>query len=368
MVFILQDDNSLVAMNKAEFASEEDFQRLLARFPELLVGDRIDPVNPRRWLLIRREQPVATGENGAAQWSLDHLFLDQDGIPTLVEVKRHTNSEIRRAVVGQMLDYAANCASFWSIDRLQIAFERTCSESARTGEDVLHDFLESGNSIESYWEMVKTNLQAGRIRLVFVADVIPLELRRIVEFLNRQMDPAHVLALELRQYAGKSLRTIIPAVFGQELPPIPPPDPSPERFFELLDRNCGEKERLLARKIVEVMRADGRPLKFGKENGSVWPLLSVSGKPINPLYLNAGGNIVVQFGDLIKKPIFDDIEARRELMARLNQISGVSLSDNQLDTFAYVKLKDIVKDSEGEKKTKNILRWLYEVIRNGSLS
>jgi len=32
------------------------------------------------------------------------------------------------------------------------------------------------------------------IRMLFVADRIPAELRRIVEFLNEQMDPAEVLA------------------------------------------------------------------------------------------------------------------------------------------------------------------------------
>ena len=32
---------------------------------------------------------------------------DQDGIPTLVEVKRGSNAQVRREVVGQLLDYAA---------------------------------------------------------------------------------------------------------------------------------------------------------------------------------------------------------------------------------------------------------------------
>jgi len=47
-------------------------------------------------------------EDGSGRWSLDHLFLDQDSIPTLVEVKRSSDTRIRREVVGQILDYAAN--------------------------------------------------------------------------------------------------------------------------------------------------------------------------------------------------------------------------------------------------------------------
>jgi hypothetical protein len=68
---------------------------------------------------------------------------------------------------------------------------------------------------QTLWHQVKTNLQAGHIRMLFVADRIPPELRRIVEFLNQQMDPAEMLALELRQFAGEGLKTIVPMVYGQ---------------------------------------------------------------------------------------------------------------------------------------------------------
>ena len=37
---------------------------------------------------------------------------------------------------------------------------------------------------DAFWERAKTNLQAGKIRLVFLADEIPPELVRIVEFLG----------------------------------------------------------------------------------------------------------------------------------------------------------------------------------------
>src|SRR6516164_6252957 len=113
-VFVLKDEDTLVPMAPAQFASEDDFQSLLAKFPELLSGDQIDPAVPRRWLLVKREKSIPDDEDGAGRWSLDHLFLDQDGIPTLVEVKRQSDARLRREVVGQMLDYAANCTAFWS--------------------------------------------------------------------------------------------------------------------------------------------------------------------------------------------------------------------------------------------------------------
>jgi hypothetical protein len=51
--------------------------------------------------------------------------------------------------------------------------------------------------------------------MLFVADVIPPELRRIIEFLNEQMDPAEVLGVEIKQYVGEGMKTLVPRVIGQ---------------------------------------------------------------------------------------------------------------------------------------------------------
>lgn len=67
---------------------------------------------------------------------------------------------------------------------------------------------------DAYWAAVKTNLKAGRVRMLIVADQVPAELRQVVELLNEQMDPAEILALELRRYQGEEVRTLVPRVFG----------------------------------------------------------------------------------------------------------------------------------------------------------
>ena len=82
----------------------------------------MDRTSPRRWVLIRREMGVPSVDGGSAQWSLDHLFLDQDGIPTIVEVKRASDTRIRREVVGQILDYAANGIRYWPVESLRSEF------------------------------------------------------------------------------------------------------------------------------------------------------------------------------------------------------------------------------------------------------
>src|SRR5689334_13424220 len=99
-------------MAEEPYELEGHLQALIERHPNLLAGDQVDPATPRRWLLLSREAAVPTEEVGGGRWSLDHLLLDQDAIPTLVEVKRSSNREIRRMVVGQMLDYAANAVLY----------------------------------------------------------------------------------------------------------------------------------------------------------------------------------------------------------------------------------------------------------------
>lgn len=82
-------------------------------------------------------------------------------------------------------------------------------------EQKLDAFLDGTMDADAFWQHAKTNLQAGRVRLLFVADDIPPELRRVVEFLNAQMDPAEVLAIEIKQYVGHQLTTLVPRVVGQ---------------------------------------------------------------------------------------------------------------------------------------------------------
>jgi hypothetical protein len=185
----------LVALSEQPYALEDELQELLGLHPELLPGAQIDPEQPRRFLLIRREAQVAGME-------IDHLFLDQDAIPTLVEVKRSANVQARREVVAQMLDYAANAATAWSGEKLATWLEDRCASDGLGLDDVLGQFEPSHADHAKFWTEVDENLRSGKVRLIFVADTVPPSLQRIVEFLNERMTPTEVLAVEVRQYTS----------------------------------------------------------------------------------------------------------------------------------------------------------------------
>jgi hypothetical protein len=372
-IFLIRDDNELVELVSRAYDSEDLLQGLLARYPNLLAGDQIDPSNPRRWLLLNREMAVPAEQDGSGRWSLDHLLLDQDAVPTLVEVKRSTDTRIRREVVGQMLDYAANAVAYLPVESLRAAFEARCAAGSIQPAVELGAFLGSEVNAEDFWQKVKTNLQAGRIRLVFVADEIPAELRRIVEFLNQQMDPAEVLAVEIRQYVGGNLRSLIPRVFGQTeqaqqkkaVSGSPASKWTEERFFGELEARNDISAVAVTRRLLEWAVAQHAILDFGSgtQSGSIYLIVNHKGLSTVPIILWTYGTIEIQFQYMLKGPAFTSEEQRRELQRRLNEIPGVSIPDHGLTRRPGIRMA-LLSDPESMKLFIDTLDWVADEIRS----
>src|SRR5260370_4488082 len=127
-VIFVRRGEDLVSLAVAPYEAEAVLQELLEHHSQLLAGYEMSRSDPRRFLLVCREAPVGD-QYDAGRWSLDHLFIDQDAIPTLVEVERSSDTRIHREVVGQMLDYAANGTRYWGDGPLPQLFEQTCADA-----------------------------------------------------------------------------------------------------------------------------------------------------------------------------------------------------------------------------------------------
>ncbi len=339
-IYLLNGESKLIAMEESPYDSEILLQKLLADHPDLLAGDQINDEDPRRWLLVTREMAVPGEQDGAGRWSLDHLFLDQDAIPTLVEVKRSTDSRIRREVVGQMLDYAANAVAYWPVEEVRARFEARCGGDGLDAGAVLSGFLGDGQDASAFWQQVKTNLQAGRVRLIFIADEIPPELRRVVEFLNSQMDPAEVLAVEVKQFVGENLKTLVPRVLGLTETARQKKNPgrgetrqwNKESFLDTLREKRGEPEVAVARRLLEWAKEHGLRIWWGrgKQDGSFFPVYDNEfGK--NFLFsVWTYGAVELQFQHM-RKPPFSETNKRQELVSRLAAIPGVSIPEGSFN-------------------------------------
>jgi hypothetical protein len=298
------------------------------------------------------------------------LFVDQDAVPTIVEVKRSTDTRIRREVVGQMLDYAANAVVYWPVETIRAEFEAHHEDP----QQVIADFLgDTETEEDEFWQKAKTNLQAGKVRLVFVADVIPAELRRAVEFLNQQMDPAEVLAIEVKQYVGQdNLKALVPRLIGQTVEAQRKKTGGTrvsktwdeDTFMSDLQSRRGGEETRVAREILRW--ATQKQLRIwwgkGKQDGSFFPMLDYEGTSHWLISVWTYGRIEVQFQNMLRNPPFDDETNRLELLRRLNDIPNVDIPAGAISRRPSIPLAFLV-DRTCLNQFVEILEWMVQEIR-----
>lgn len=378
--FILRTPAGNVVMQETAYSTEDLFQKMLADTSEVLSGDVIDPESPRRWILVSREMPIPDSDGGTNRWSLDHLFLDQDGIPTLVEVKRSSDTRIRREVVGQMLDYAANAVVYWPVEFIQ---QRMALESAvigRTVEDLLAEFLDPTSddapASDAFWEKVHVNLRAGKIRMIFVADSIPPELQRIIEFLNEQMKSAEVLGLDVRLYTGgEGYELLVPTLIGRtaDAQAVKASSPSThsqwdeDRYLADMSTRCSEEAMNTVRSITTWMESRGIQAQFGgqgKTYGSLVAIYRHNGENYRPFVIYGDGSIEIRFNHMKERGIFASREKRLELLSRLNSIAGVSLPAEKVDSRPNMRIERIA-NPPGQKHFLDTWDWYLNIIHSG---
>lgn len=212
-IFLLHG-GKLNALAETEYPKEDILQQVLEDYPTLIAGFATAG-GTGRLLLIRREMAVP-GSEGPSGLSLDHLFVDEVGVPVLVEVKRSADTRIRREVVAQMLDYAANGSAHWPVEQLRAAVAVQAAKGNTDELQLLQECLGVSDA-DAFWLQVEDNLRAGRIRCIFLADRLPAGLVRIIEYLNEQMRDTEVLGVELPQFTGVNIDSVVyvPRVVGR---------------------------------------------------------------------------------------------------------------------------------------------------------
>jgi len=374
-IYLIQENKSLQPLSQQPYITEDELQRFLEDYHDLLAGDQIDEQKPRRWLLISREMGIPDSDTGLDRWMLDHLFLDQDGIPTLVEVKRSSDTRIRRSVVGQMLDYAANAVLYWPVERIieQFRAKDPKTDINELVANLIGAEVANPEAINSFWERVKTNLQAGKIRLLFVADEIPPELRRIVEFLNAQMSEAEVLAVEIKQYVGGGVRTLVPRVYGQTaasdrkkiINSIEPRKWDRPSFIEELKQRFGPE--VMARGEKLLTWAEGKKInriEWGKgaQIGRFTPIFKYHNREYKPFAVYTDGSIELYFP--YYGPPFDQAEQRLALLQRLNAIPNLALSEDAIEQRFSIWLSSFQTD-QAVQQFLDVFDWFIQRVQQG---
>ena len=233
-----------------------------------------------------------------------------------------------------MLDYAANGTKYWPLTKLQQAVEETAASDSTTADDLIRELRDDPDTdIDEFWRIVQSNLSAGRIRMVFVADKLPGELVRIIEFLNEQMRPAEVLGVEVRQYVGAGGEHVayVPDVIGKTSRAIVAKEAAAggQQWTEqsLLDSAralVGNDELKLIQRLIDDVHAQAGRLSFGRGASpgvSGWYVNGTQQAAIWNLNIGNGNNarayLSLYVADLLKRVPVATIELAAERLEKI---------------------------------------------------
>ena len=369
-IYVIRDSGELTELMPSQYTDENFFQDLIEKYPDILAGDQITPDNPRKWVFISREMGVPAEQDGSAQWFLDHLFIDQDAVPTFVEVKRSTDTRIRREVVGQMLDYAANAIQYWSIEQIQEAYIHNTSET-----NSLECLGIEPDKVDAYWQNVYLNLRAGKVRFIFVADSIPSQLQVIIEFLNRQMIDTEVLGLEIKQFLStEGLRTLVPRLIGRTASAVQTKRGESRKWDEdsFITQTAelgGDDNADLCRKLLRAFESLGCYIWWGegKDHGSFIPIyIGKQRHQLCSIYNWYKRTLVEIYFQYIKEP-FATSEYRRNLKNALERIPGVIIPIDRIKKRPNFDL-NLLMDEKSLSLFVDTMRSYVEDIKASELS
>jgi hypothetical protein len=114
-----------------------------------------------------------------------------------------------------MFEYAANGHFYWTKEMLRDFAEQSAMQKGMMLEEAIRALQPPDcNSADVFFERVQDNLREGQVRIIFFMEESPMELRSLVDFLNKQMERSEVLLVEARQYSRNGSRIVVPMLFG----------------------------------------------------------------------------------------------------------------------------------------------------------
>ena len=135
-------------------------------------------------------------EVGLGPGSADLVGVEASGRPVIIELKLRKNAEARRAVVAQILSYAAYLHGMTRAqleDRLSEGLQNAGHQTILGA--VMASDQEGAFEREGFEAELDGHLSEGRFRLVFVLDDVPQELMALVAYLEHVTDDK--LAIDL---------------------------------------------------------------------------------------------------------------------------------------------------------------------------
>ena len=345
-------------VESAAYSNEKELQKLLADSPSLISLDEIRP-DAGPLVLAVREFPLPVG-------SLDLLAFTPSGEIAVIECKLAKNSEVKRKVIGQLLEYAAY---LWEMSYEDLDTAVRLRQGASLAE-LMNETVRSPNwDEESFRSGVQAALASGNFILVIVVDEINDELTRIVRYVNASGSPSFAFAaLEMRRFHGEGAEMLVPRVFGParitktEGSSVSTKVWDEASFFAALIDRHGESFAAPAKRILDWAQSKTRVWwGRGRRSGSFVPCFTYQETEHQLFAVWTYGTVEIYFQWYCYKPPFDDEARRLELLDKLNQIPGVKIPKDSIARRPNIPLSALDQDG-GVEKFLAVFDWMMAEI------
>jgi hypothetical protein len=182
------------------FPNEAKLHDLVAEAPHLL-----PLAGTPRLVVLGREVQLG---NGYA----DLVAVEPTGRIVIIEIKLARNAEARRAVIAQVLAYAAY---LWGMDNAELEQDVLYQHLRKRGYESLAQAMKANDQegsfdSETFAVGVADSLKFGHFRLVFVLDEAPDDLVRLVSYLETVSDQLVIDLITISAYTVNNSQILVP--------------------------------------------------------------------------------------------------------------------------------------------------------------
>jgi len=327
------------------FSLEDELKMLLYDSPELI------PVQGGE--AVARAFIHEAGLPGSGRTDL--VGVDENGNIYIVECKLARNDEIRRKVIGQVLEYAAYLWE-WPFDRFNGLFLNRAKKSL---EQLFSEKkVSEGWTYEGFRQATERNLRSGSFRLLIAVDKMNPELERTIGYSNRQGAAIRLQAIEMSMYGKEGLQILVPELHGQALNPALPEtelEPSLEELLQLADKRHARPLLDAFREEIRKVWPDERPskrfggsLRYFQDEKLIFGV-SVAGNFLTPPTPEGQLDIWIRTGNLSQSTGVPEFQVRDTLKADAQFLEQFEQGN---EIVCVIRLR-----SEAKRFAEQLTRW-----------
>jgi len=342
MKILVKNENqeSWQMVHSAAYRGEKELQKLLSDSPSLI------PIPEMRdesgeLVAVVREFNLPIGY-------VDLLGFTADGDIVIIECKLADNPEVKRKVIGQVLEYGS---AIWKM-RYEILDQKIKERSGHNLADLVGKAVDESDWDEENFRLnVESNLIDGNFILVIVVDEINEGLSNIIRFVNACGNPNFSFAaLEMRRFQSGTTEIMVPKVEGDYRPKVQR-TPSARRrwnresFFKDATSKVSTDAVAIMKDLFDWCKENADITRFGtgSANGSFTFVCERDGATGSIFSVYSDGSLSINFGYMEKIFSTEDILSFQKCLAEIPTFVNVVDTDK---SHFYLDIYDSLSNQD----------------------